>query len=189
MATATTARDPRSSAPSPAIAARGRGKERSNTSLIFIGLLWLSLLVAFVTLVILIVTTLDSGWDRLNGMAVQSAIPVRVVRHEANRGYGAALLLDSWALLGRQDLRAAEDTLRRWLAGETVEIDGAAARMLHHEGMAAPRPLHVPLWPSVFGPFGNQRAAEYADGIIGTMQPVDPEQPRSPKESPWPAAS
>jgi len=31
-------------------------------------------------------------------------------------GYGAALLLDSWSLLGRQDLRAAEDTLRRWMA-------------------------------------------------------------------------
>ena len=31
-------------------------------------------------------------------------------------GYGAALLLDSWAMLGRQDLRAAEDTLRRWMA-------------------------------------------------------------------------
>ncbi|MCV7237029.1 primosomal protein N' [Mycolicibacterium celeriflavum] len=31
-------------------------------------------------------------------------------------GYGAALLLDSWALLGRQDLRAAEDALRRWMA-------------------------------------------------------------------------
>ena len=31
-------------------------------------------------------------------------------------GYGAALLLDAWALLGRQDLRAAEDTLRRWMA-------------------------------------------------------------------------
>ncbi|MGY4708631.1 primosomal protein N' [Mycolicibacterium sp. CBM1] len=31
-------------------------------------------------------------------------------------GYGAALLLDSWALLGRQDLRAAEDTLRRWMS-------------------------------------------------------------------------
>ncbi len=30
-------------------------------------------------------------------------------------GYGAALLLDSWALLGRPDLRAAEETLRRWL--------------------------------------------------------------------------
>ena len=31
-------------------------------------------------------------------------------------GYGAALLLDSWSMLGRQDLRAAEDTLRRWMA-------------------------------------------------------------------------
>ncbi len=66
MATATTARDTRPSAPSAAIAGRGRGKERSNASLIFIGLLWLSLLIAFVTLVILIVTTLDSGWDRLD---------------------------------------------------------------------------------------------------------------------------
>ncbi len=40
-------------------------------------------------------------------------------------GYGAALLLDSWALLGRQDLRAAEDTLRRWMA--------AAALVRSHE--------------------------------------------------------
>ena len=30
-------------------------------------------------------------------------------------GYGAALLLDSWALLGRADLRAGEETLRRWM--------------------------------------------------------------------------
>ena len=30
-------------------------------------------------------------------------------------GYGAALLLDGWALLGRPDLRAAEETLRRWM--------------------------------------------------------------------------
>jgi primosomal protein N' (replication factor Y) len=29
-------------------------------------------------------------------------------------GYGAALLLDGWALLGRPDLRAAEEALRRW---------------------------------------------------------------------------
>ncbi|WP_236834072.1 primosomal protein N' [Blastococcus sp. KM273129] len=32
----------------------------------------------------------------------------------ADGGYGAALLLDSWALLGRADLRAGEETLRRW---------------------------------------------------------------------------
>jgi len=35
-------------------------------------------------------------------------------------GYGAALLLDCWALLGRQDLRAAEDTLRRWLSAAAL---------------------------------------------------------------------
>jgi primosomal protein N' (replication factor Y) len=35
-------------------------------------------------------------------------------------GYGAVLLLDSWALLGRQDLRAAEDTLRRWMAASAL---------------------------------------------------------------------
>ncbi|GAS94246.1 primosome assembly protein PriA [Mycolicibacterium canariasense] len=35
-------------------------------------------------------------------------------------GYGAALLLDGWALLGRQDLRAAEDTLRRWMAATAL---------------------------------------------------------------------
>ena len=38
----------------------------------------------------------------------------------ATGGYGAALLLDGWALLGRQDLRAAEDTLRRWMAATTL---------------------------------------------------------------------
>lgn len=35
-------------------------------------------------------------------------------------GYGVALLLDSWALLGRADLRAAEDALRRWMAAATL---------------------------------------------------------------------
>ncbi|WP_343710743.1 primosomal protein N' [Mycobacterium sp.] len=38
----------------------------------------------------------------------------------ASGGYGAVLLLDTWALLGRQDLRAAEDTLRRWLAAAAL---------------------------------------------------------------------
>jgi len=33
----------------------------------------------------------------------------------ASGGYGAALLLDTWALLGRQDLRAAEEALWRWM--------------------------------------------------------------------------
>lgn len=38
----------------------------------------------------------------------------------ADGGYGAALLLDAWALLGRQDLRAAEDTMRRWMAAAAL---------------------------------------------------------------------
>lgn len=33
----------------------------------------------------------------------------------AEGGYAAALLLDGWALLGRPDLRAAEEALRRWI--------------------------------------------------------------------------
>ncbi len=32
----------------------------------------------------------------------------------ADDGYGAVLLLDAWAMLGRADLRAAEEALRRW---------------------------------------------------------------------------
>ncbi len=39
---------------------------------------------------------------------------------DAPEGYGAALLLDSWSQLGRQDLRAAEDTLRRWMAAAAL---------------------------------------------------------------------
>jgi len=35
-------------------------------------------------------------------------------------GYGAVLLLDTWALLTRADLRATEEALRRWLAAATL---------------------------------------------------------------------
>jgi primosomal protein N' (replication factor Y) len=42
----------------------------------------------------------------------------------AEGGYGAALLLDSWALLGRADLRAAEETLRRWMGASALVRPG-----------------------------------------------------------------
>jgi primosomal protein N' (replication factor Y) len=43
----------------------------------------------------------------------------------ADGGYGAALLLDGWALLSRADLRAAEEALRRWVnAVALVRPDG-----------------------------------------------------------------
>jgi primosomal protein N' (replication factor Y) len=38
----------------------------------------------------------------------------------APTGYGAALLLDGRLLLGRQDLRAAEETLRRWMGAAAL---------------------------------------------------------------------
>ncbi|MBO4271485.1 primosomal protein N' [Microbispora triticiradicis] len=52
----------------------------------------------------------------------------------ADGGYAAGVLLDGWALLGRPDLRAAEETLRRWAnaaallrpAGELVVMADAA---------------------------------------------------------------
>jgi len=37
-------------------------------------------------------------------------------------GYGAALLLDGWALLARPDLRVAEETLRRWLRAAALVV-------------------------------------------------------------------
>lgn len=40
-------------------------------------------------------------------------------------GYAAALLLDGWALLGRPDLRAGEEALRRWL-GAAALVRGQA---------------------------------------------------------------
>lgn len=52
----------------------------------------------------------------------------------AEGGYGAALLLDGWALLDRMDLRAGEETLRRWMnaaalvrAGGSVVVGADAA--------------------------------------------------------------
>ncbi|AZI59557.1 primosomal protein N' [Nakamurella antarctica] len=43
----------------------------------------------------------------------------------AEEGYGAALLLDGGALLARPDLRAAEETLRRWMAAATLVRPGS----------------------------------------------------------------
>ncbi len=43
----------------------------------------------------------------------------------AEGGYVAALLLDGWALLDRPDLRASEETLRRWLAAAALVRPGS----------------------------------------------------------------
>ena len=58
----------------------------------------------------------------------------------AEGGYGAALLLDSWALLGRADLRAGEETLRRWLnAAALVRPASAGGHVVVAADAGAPR--------------------------------------------------
>jgi 5,10-methylenetetrahydromethanopterin reductase len=64
--------------------------------------------------------------------------------------------------------------LRQLLAGDTATIDGKPVRMLHAPGLAAPRPLGVELWLSVFGPRGTALAGELADGLIGLPHPTLP---------------
>ncbi|MCW2889926.1 MAG: Primosomal protein [Streptosporangiaceae bacterium] len=51
----------------------------------------------------------EVGQERALVVATPGAEPV------AGEGYAAALLLDGWALLGRPDLRADEEALRRWM--------------------------------------------------------------------------
>ncbi|MDT4892161.1 MAG: hypothetical protein QOE97_1196 [Pseudonocardiales bacterium] len=69
-----------------------------------------------------------SGGERvLAGVEAAPALVVATPGAEpvADGGYGAALLLDGWALLSRADLRAGEETLRRWMnAAALVRSDG-----------------------------------------------------------------
>ncbi|MGC9668599.1 primosomal protein N' [Planosporangium sp. 12N6] len=72
-----------------------------------------------------------SGRDGiLAGVPAQPALVVSTPGAEpvAADGYGAVLLLDTWALLTRADLRAGEETLRRWFAA------AALARPAHRGG-------------------------------------------------------
>ncbi|BBY16296.1 primosomal protein N' [Mycolicibacterium litorale] len=64
----------------------------------------------------------SSGEAMVGAVADEPALVVATPGAEPapEAGYGAALLLDGWALLGRQDLRAAEDTLRRWMAAAAL---------------------------------------------------------------------
>lgn len=64
-----------------------------------------------------------SGRDEvLAGVPAQAALVIATPGAEpvADGGYGAVLLLDGWAMLSRPDLRAAEETLRRWLAAAAL---------------------------------------------------------------------
>jgi primosomal protein N' (replication factor Y) (superfamily II helicase) len=56
-------------------------------------------------------------------------------------GYGAALLLDGWALLTRPDLRAGEETLRRWCAAAALVRAGGTVVVGADPGVPAVQAL------------------------------------------------
>jgi primosomal protein N' (replication factor Y) len=103
-----------------------------------------------------------SGGDRV--LAVVPAEPAVVVAtpgaepHCAD-GYGAALLLDGWALLSRPDLRAAEETLRRWLNAAALVRPGGAVIVGADAGVAAVQALIR--WDA--GGFAARELAERAE--------------------------
>lgn len=75
------------------------------------------------------VRTSGGGAPVLGEVAAKAEIVVatpgaepRVAGGCGTAGYGAALLLDGWALLARPDLRVAEETLRRWLAAAALVV-------------------------------------------------------------------
>jgi primosomal protein N' (replication factor Y) len=75
------------------------------------------------------VTVRTSGGDRV--LATVDDRPAVVVATPGAEpvcpgGYGAALLLDGWALLSRPDLRAGEETLRRWANAAALVRPGGA---------------------------------------------------------------
>ena len=72
------------------------------------------------------VRTSGSGSEVLATIGPEPALVVATPGAEpvAEGGYAAALLLDGWALLSRPDLRAAEETLRRWTAAAALVRPG-----------------------------------------------------------------
>ncbi len=62
----------------------------------------------------------------------------------AEGGYGAVLLLDGWAVLGRADLRAGEEALRRWAAAASLARpapDGGRVVVVADRGLPAVQAL------------------------------------------------
>ncbi|MFD4292362.1 primosomal protein N' [Rhodococcus sp. NPDC058505] len=75
----------------------------------------------------------SGGGEVLTSVKPGAALVVSTVGAEPVMpgGYGAALLLDGWALLGRADLRAEEETLRRWMtAGALVRSASDGGRVV-----------------------------------------------------------
>jgi primosomal protein N' (replication factor Y) len=85
-----------------------------------------------------------SGRDEV--LAMVPAVPALVVATPgaepvADGGYGAVLLLDAWVLLGRADLRAGEEALRRWFAAAALAAPQARVVIVADRGLPAVQAL------------------------------------------------
>ena len=85
----------------------------------------------------------STGADRLEeapgGGSVVVATPG--VEPPAPEGYGAVLLLDTWALLTRADLTATEEALRRWMNAVALARPDGTAVVVADGGLAAVQAL------------------------------------------------
>jgi primosomal protein N' (replication factor Y) (superfamily II helicase) len=95
----------------------------------------------------------SGGADVLKNVEDRPALVVATPGAEpvAAQGYGAALLLDGWALLGRADLRATEETLRRWMtAAALVRASGDGGRVVVLVESALPAVQALVRWDPVW---------------------------------------
>ena len=78
-----------------------------------------------------------------------------------------------------QDMPRTVGDIRHLLAGETVEIEGAATSMLHWPGQAPNRPIEVPFVLGVNGPKGLETAAAMRCGVITSRPRPDADYDKS----------
>lgn len=112
----------------------------------------------------------DSSGDRVvAAVPDEPALVVATTGAEpiAAAGYAAAVLLDGWALLDRDDLRAGEEALRRWMsAASLVRPAGDGGRVLLVADPSARAVQALVAWdPDTFA------EREYADRLDARLPP------------------
>ena len=75
-------------------------------------------------------------------------------------------------MLSRRQFERGVRQVQALLQGEVVEVDGAAAQMLHSEGFAPGRPIDVPFLVNAQGPRGQAFAREIGSGVTVSFRPV-----------------
>ncbi|WP_166659590.1 primosomal protein N' [Glycomyces sp. NRRL B-16210] len=85
----------------------------------------------------------STGLDRLESAPAGASVVVATpgVEPAAPGGYGAVLLLDTWALLTRAELTASEEALRRWMNAVALARPDATAVVVADGGLAVVQAL------------------------------------------------